>query len=122
MADTNRTDGQMSGAERARLAAEPPPDQVQLLAEKLHREYKDDGIWLSRRMIERVIRDSAELRVPPAARAFDDEETTNRLMQAFCDPGSVTSRGNRDSSEPEPVYAWQRRAVRATIENIWEGE
>lgn len=97
-------------------------DDIQQLAERLHNEYKGDGIWLSRRMIERVIRDSEGLRTPPAARVFDDDETTDRLMRAFCDPGSVTQRLDRDKDEPELLFAWQRRAVQQTIREIWEDE
>lgn len=59
---------------------------------------------------------------PPAAVVFDDEHTTDRLMGAFCDPGKVTPRRDIDTPDFESLYDWQRRAVKATITEIWEGE
>lgn len=68
-----------------------------------------------------LLMEPATLPPLPAVAVFDDDQTADRLMRAFCDPGAVTPRLDLDQSEPEPLYAWQRRAVKQTITSIWGG-
>lgn len=68
--------------------------------------------------------DDLPMVLPPAAAVFDDEKTTERLMRAVKDPGSVTKRfmSVGDPPDMEPLFDWERRALRTEIKNIWEGE